>query len=275
LDLLRILYSFSSISVLGILFGAGLAIAHRFLKVKKDKRIELIEKILPGVNCGACGFAGCAAYAGKIVGGEVALTLCSPGGEEVARKLAEIMGVEVSYNAQKMAAQVHCRGGKETAKYSFNYRGIKDCNALFLLGGGNKVCKFGCLGLGSCIAVCPADAIDYQEDGLVWVNIDKCISCEKCIKVCPTGVIRMIPATADYLVACSSTDKGPVIKKYCAVGCIGCKICEKKSPEGGFTVNNFLATIDYKATGERATAADKCPSHCIILNKVKVDLPNR
>lgn len=268
MDFLRILSAFTSISSLGILFGVGLAIASKLLAVKKDDLQEKLEQVLPGLNCGACGFAGCASYAGAVAGGEVALTLCTPGGQKVAEQLAEILGVEISLEtAVKRVTQVHCRGGKGAAEYSFVYKGIEDCNALYMLYGGDKVCKFGCLGKGSCIRVCPVDAIAYDEIGLVWVDKDKCIGCGKCIEVCPTGVVQFIPKDADFIVACNSTDKGPTVKKYCKVGCIGCKLCIKKSPEGGFVVENFLARIDYEQAGERKQAAVACPPKCIIKNK--------
>jgi electron transport complex protein RnfB len=268
MDIIRIVSAFASVSVLGILFGVGLSIASKFLAVKKDDLLEKLEHVLPGLNCGACGFAGCASYAGEIVGGETALTLCTPGGVKVAAKLAQILGVEVDLeNKVKMVTQVHCRGGRGIAEEAFEYKGIEDCGALYLLYGGNKVCKFGCLGKGSCVRVCPVDAIDYDDIGLVWVDKDKCISCGKCVEVCPTGVMRWLPYDADYFVACNSTDKGPVVRKYCKVGCIGCKICEKKSPEGGFVVENFLARVDFKQTGEREQAALACPTKCIIQNK--------
>ncbi len=128
---------------------------------------------------------------------------------------------------------------------------------------GEKVCKYGCLGYGSCIDVCPVDAIDYDEEGLVWVDKDKCIACGKCIDVCPTGVIKMIPYSADYIVACNSNDKGAVARKACKVGCIGCKMCDKQSPEGGYVIENFLASIDYSKDGDRAAGAEKCPAKCI------------
>ena len=74
----------------------------------------------------------------------------------------------------------------------------------------------------------------------------------------------MIPYSATHVVDCNSHDKGPAVKKACKVGCIGCKMCEKKSPEGGFVVDNFLASIDYSKTGERDTACASCPSKCIV-----------
>lgn len=261
---IRILYAFLSVGALGALLGIGLAFASKIFYVKKDKRIEEVELKLPGINCGACGFAGCSSYAEAIVTKGAELTLCSPGGPETAKALAQIMGVEVDVSGEKQIAQVHCRGGKGTAVYKFSYNGIQDCNALHTLYGGNKECPYGCLGLGSCIKVCPVDAIYRTEDGLVRINPDLCISCGKCLDICPTGVIRLIPARADYMVVCSSLDKGGITKKYCSVGCIGCKVCEKKSPEGGFIVENFLARINYSAEGSRGEAAAACPAHCIV-----------
>jgi electron transport complex protein RnfB len=264
---LRILYAFASVAGLGLLLGVGLAFASRLLAVKKNEKIANLEQILPGLNCGACGYAGCASYAEAIAAEEdVSLTLCAPGGGETAQKLAEIMGVEVSASLEKRVAQVHCRGGRETAQYAFAYEGVRDCNALYALYGGNKICKHGCLGLGSCIAVCPVNAIAVESQGLVWVDRDRCISCGKCLAVCPSGVMRWVPFGADVIVACSSVDKGRDVRKYCSVGCFACKICEKKSPEGGFRVEDNLARIDYDQKGERESAASACPAKCIIAN---------
>lgn len=269
---LRVVYAFASVAGLGALLGLLLAVASRLLVVRKDERLEALEKALPGANCGACGFAGCAAYAAAIVGGEIALDLCTVGGAEAAKRVSSIMGVDFQAGAAvKRVPQVHCRGGKGTAKYAFEYSGVEDCNALRALYGGNKVCKHGCLGLGSCIRVCPVNAIDYDADGLVWVNKQLCISCGKCVQVCPTGVMRWVPVEADLLVACNSTDKGAAVRKYCTVGCIACRICEKKSPEGGFKVEDNLARIDYLAAGNRSEAAAACPTKCIIGN----DVPRR
>ena len=100
------------------------------------------------------------------------------------------------------------------------------------------------------------------------VNKELCISCGKCVQVCPTGVMRWIPYDADWIVVCNSTDKGGAVRKYCSVGCIACKMCEKKSPEGGYKIEDFLSRIDYAATGEREEGARACPTHCIIKSEV-------
>jgi len=261
---MTVLYAFISVAVLGGLFGIGLAIAAKVLAVHKDERILAVEEALPGANCGACGYAGCSAYAEAIVMEEADITRCAPGGADTAKKIAEIMGQTVEVSDQKMVAMVHCRGNKNVSTYKFDYSGVQDCNALYMLYGGDKTCPYGCLGLGSCIKVCPVDAIHYNDEGNVIVDRDTCISCGKCIEVCPTGVMKFVPYEADYIVACNSKDKGALVRKYCKVGCIGCKICEKKSPEGGFVVEDFLARIDYSAHGGREEAAASCPSKCII-----------
>jgi len=270
--MITILYATLSVFVLAGIFGIGLAVASVKLAVKKDQRVEDLENILPGINCGACGYAGCSSYAKAMAEDEkeaVEINLCSPGGPETLKKLGEYLGRAVDETAEKMVAFVFCRGNKSNAQYDFEYNGIDDCNAAYIAFGGDKTCKFGCLGRGSCINVCPADAIFRDEKGNILIDKYKCISCEKCVTICPTGVIKMIPESADVVVACSSTDKGALVRKYCKAGCIGCRICEKQSPEGGFTVENFLASIDYSAEGSREAAAVKCPAKCIVDSDVK------
>jgi Na+-translocating ferredoxin:NAD+ oxidoreductase RNF subunit RnfB len=273
--LVRTIYAFASVSGLGILFGVGLAVASKILAVQKNERVAQLEEALPGLNCGACGFAGCSSYAGALAETDPdaedapSPTLCLPGGPETAQSISEILGIEVEVSVQKMVAQVHCRGSRQKAETSYLYAGVQDCNALHAMYGGDKVCPYGCLGLGSCIEVCPVEAIDYDREGLVWVDREKCISCRKCVDICPTGVMQMIPYEAEVMVACHSTDKGPVVRKYCSVGCIGCKLCERKSPEGGFKVDNFLAGIDYNQTGSRKEAVEACPTKCIISTRVE------
>lgn len=267
-----ILSSTIAVLVLAGLFGIGLAAASAKLAVKKDQRVEDLENILPGINCGACGYAGCSSYAKAMAEDEeeaVDLGLCSPGGPETLKKLGEYLGRAVDETAEKKVAFVFCRGNRTNAQYDFEYDGIDDCNAAYIAFNGDKTCKFGCLGRGSCIKVCPADAIYRDSTGNILIDKYKCISCEKCVTICPTGVIKMIPESADVVVACSSTDKGALVRKYCKVGCIGCRICEKQSPEGGFIIEDFLASIDYSSKGSRKAAMEKCPSKCIVDSNVK------
>ncbi len=263
---LRVFWGFLSTVVFGGLLGLGLAIASRKLKVEKDETVEALDGVLPGLNCGSCGYPGCSGYAEALASGEDQdLTKCKPGGAETLEGIGKVLGVSVETDALRMVARVHCIGDNEKAFRSFHYEGIQDCNAATVLYNGDKSCKYGCLGLGSCIKVCPVNAIKKTGTGLVRVDPDICISCGKCVEICPTGVMRMIPEDADYLVACNSRDKGKITKANCKVGCIACRICEKKFPQAGYKVAENLSILDYDARGEgRGEALKKCPSKCII-----------
>ena len=166
---MNILFAFLVVSVLGLLLGAGLAVADKLLKVKKDEKLEKLEALMPGANCGGCGFAGCSAYAAAVAEGTAKPGLCSPGGKALAEKMGEIMGVAVEDSERKVAF-VFCQGGKDVTKEDYIYQGIKDCNAASLLFQGPNACKEGCLHMGSCMAVCPVKAISYDENGDVKVD---------------------------------------------------------------------------------------------------------
>ncbi|OQY35476.1 MAG: electron transporter RnfB [Spirochaetaceae bacterium 4572_59] len=265
-EILRIFWGFLSTVLFGGLLGLGLAVASKKLKVEKDETVEALENALPGLNCGSCGYAGCSSYAEAVAEKkDDDLSKCKPGGPESLAAIGKIMGIEVDLNATRMVAYVHCMGSNDKTSRSFEYEGLTDCNAASLLFGGSKDCKYGCLGLGSCINVCPANAIEKTGDGLVRVKPELCISCGKCVEICPNGVIRMIPEDADFIVACNSKDKGKDTKAKCSVGCIGCKICEKKFPEAGYKVQDNLSIIQYDNRGPgRADAVQKCPVKCII-----------
>jgi Na+-translocating ferredoxin:NAD+ oxidoreductase subunit B len=262
----NVLFSFLTVSVMGALLGFALAFAARVFSVRKNERIDLLEAALPGLNCGGCGYPGCPAFAQALDGGAVDFALCTPGGPPVAAKIAGILGGDPAAVKERMVTQVHCRGGRATARYKFTYQGLADCSAAQLLFGGDKFCRWTCLGLGSCIKACPVRAINHDADGLVWVNKDLCTGCGACVDVCPTGVMRRVPYTADFIVACNSTDPGSETRGYCSVGCIACRLCERKCPDGGFSVENNLSRISYHATGRRAPAAKSCPSRCILRN---------
>ncbi|MBN2618741.1 MAG: RnfABCDGE type electron transport complex subunit B [Spirochaetales bacterium] len=260
---LGILFAIISIGILGALLGALLSFASEKLKVEEDERVKNLEAILPQYNCGACGYSGCSGYADAVINGGEEINKCTPGGESLLVSISALLGVEAT-NKERMVAQVHCRGGQETSKDQYNYDGIKDCNAKYQLYSGDKLCKFGCLGDGSCINVCPVNAISYDEDNLVWVDKDKCVGCEKCVDICPTNVMKMIPYTADYIVACSSQEKGKDVKNKCSVGCIACSICVRKFPEAGFVVDKNLSSVDYTIKSDRTAVSEACPVKCII-----------
>lgn len=261
---MAIFLAFTIIAVLGLILGIGLSIADKKLQVVKDEKLVELESIMPGANCGGCGYAGCSAYAEAVYNGTAEPGLCSPGGAALAEKMGRILGVEVSLK-ERMVAYVFCKGNMENTGVEFDYKGIKDCNAASILHAGPNACKEGCLHLGSCIAVCPVGAISKDDKGDVVVDKEKCIGCGKCTKVCPNGVIKLLPYSAEYVVACNNHEAGARMRNACKVGCIGCKMCQLKVENSPFTVENFLSVNDYsKDQGSADKAAEICPRKIIV-----------
>ena len=248
--------------VLALLLGLFLGVAGEKFKVEVDPKEEAINGVLPGNNCGGCGYAGCSGLAAAIAKGEAPVNQCPVGGDEVAAKVGEIMGVEAETGVKKVAF-VKCAGTCEKAKSDYEYTGIEDCGAMaFVPGGGPKSCNYGCLGYGSCVKACPFDAI-HIVDGVAVVDKDKCKACGKCIAACPKGLIEFVPYDAKYMVQCNSKDKGKDVMAACSVGCIGCGICAKNCPLEAVTVENNIAHIDQDKCKGCGTCAEKCPKKII------------
>ena len=247
---------------IGIFIGLFLGIAGIIFKVKVNEKEEAVLAVLPGINCGGCGFAGCASLAAAIAKEEAPVNGCPVGGDEVSKKVAAIMGVE-SKETEHMIAFVHCKGDCEKTHEDYEYNGIEDCSMLsFVPNGGPKSCNYGCVGYGSCVKACPFDAI-HIEKGIAVVDKEACKACGKCIGACPKHLISMEPYKAKHIVACSSKDKGPVTTKACDIGCIGCGICVKNCPVGAVTVEEFHAIIDQDKCTGCGICADKCPKNSI------------
>lgn len=253
----------------GLVFGCILAFASFIFKVDEDTRIELILTELPGANCGACGFAGCAAYAAAVVSGQAGMSACTVGKQPTAEKIAAIMG-STPEAATAMTAEVLCGGTCTLAKNKYDYSGISDCIAANKLSGGAKSCPFGCLGLGSCVRVCQFGAIVIQ-DGIAVIDKDKCVACGKCVVTCPKHIITLMPAKQEYVVKCISTDSAATVNQYCKTGCIACKICEKNCPSSAIMVVDNVAVIDYANCTNCGICAEKCPKK-IIYKKEKGEI---
>ncbi len=252
---------------LGLLMGALLALASKLFAVKKDEKAEAIKDCLPGANCGGCGYSGCDAYAAAVSAGDAPVNKCSVGGAEAASKIAQIMGVDAGAQV-RMRAQVMCSGTGEYAKKKYIYEGIDDCVAASKIGGGDKMCKNGCIGLGTCVRACPFDAI-VVENGVAAVDYSKCKGCGICVSACPKGIIKLIPFDAKHWVGCMSVDDGKNTRKVCDVGCISCKLCQKNCPAGAINVDNFVASIDYDKCTGCDICTDKCPRHIIWSGEVQ------
>lgn len=262
MNIMEIIIAAAVVGVVGIFVGLFLGVAGIKFKVETNEKEEAILAALPGNNCGGCGFAGCSGLAAAIAKGEAAVNACPVGGDAVGKKIAEIMGVKAE-RTEKKVAYVHCQGDCEKAKADYEYNGVEDCRMLsFVPNGGPKSCNSGCLGFGTCAKVCPFDAIRIVN-GIAVVDKEKCRACGQCIEVCPKHLISLIPYDAKQVVACSSTDKGPVTMKACDVGCIGCGICVKNCPQGAVRVEEFHAIIDHEKCIGCGVCVEKCPKKAI------------
>lgn len=261
----RVLIPVLAIGGISLFFGILLAVASKVFAVKQDERITQIRQLLPGANCGGCGYAGCDALAQAIASGNAPPRACSATAQEDYKKICLIMGLQEEQRIP-LHAVIRCAGSNEQAVQRYQYEGLSDCYSAQRLSGGNKVCAYGCLGLGSCAKVCPHQAI-ILTNGVASVDSDRCVGCGACIAACPRKLIELVPVTQKYAVLCNSPDKGTRIKEYCETGCVGCKICEKNCMTGAITVRGCVAHIDYTMCTNCGTCIEKCPRKIIINQK--------
>jgi RnfABCDGE-type electron transport complex B subunit len=248
---------------ISLVLGVGLGIASKKLHVYVDPKISKILEVLPKINCGACGYPLCSGFARAVTEGQANATGCIPGGQKVTYAIAEILGVTTGILEPQMAV-VHCKGGIKEASNRAIYNGIEDCHAATIVGNGSKICQDGCLGLGTCVKVCPFGALSINENNVAVVDFGKCTGCGKCINACPRHIISLIPVVHKIYLACSNHDRGAKVKKYCSVGCTACTLCVKATPSGAITMENNLPVLDYAKTENFIPAANKCPSECFV-----------
>jgi len=250
-----------AMTALGGFFGFLLAYAARRLAVPVDPRMEAVDGMLPGANCGGCGFAGCRAFAEAVTAGNAGLTLCAPGGQELPGKIGGVLGVEVSADpGGRPVAWCACQR-KEVA-IPYDYRGIRTCRAASAggLSGGPLACRFGCLGFGDCVAVCAPGALEPGGEGQpIRVDAGKCLGCRKCVAACPRGLMLVAPIRETVRVACRSRDRGAVAGKLCAHACIACRRCERVCKREAIRVQDNLAEID----AARCDGCGECVRACL------------
>ena len=249
------------IVLIGIIVGVSLVYAGKKFHVDVDEREAAVRECLPGNNCGACGFAGCDAMAAAIVAGDAPVNGCPVGGAPVAEKIGGIMGKDAQV-LERQVAFVRCKGSCEVTHNQGNYIGIQDCRSAVFSGVNVTDCSYGCLGFGSCAAVCQQDAI-HVVNGVAVVDRAKCVGCGLCVKACPRGLIELVPESKHVSVQCSNQDKGPIVKKVCSAGCIGCGMCQRQCEYDAIHVADNLASVTYENCVQCGKCAEKCPAKVI------------
>ncbi len=256
---------------LGIVFGIALGGAAEKFKVASNPVVDRVRDRLPSANCGACGFAGCTAYAEAVVErGDVSPSLCIPGGAGVAQAVAELTGKAASAVADRIVVMT-CHGTSAYARDEAEYAGIPTCAAAALVFGGPRACKNGCLGLGDCVRACPFDALRIGQGGIAEVIVEKCVGCAVCVAVCPKELFTLYPRGRRIELSCKAVDKASIVRSTCMVGCTTCRKCVAKCPAGAIEWNGRTILIDHEkciAYGPSCNEAcvDICPS--VILHRV-------
>jgi Na+-translocating ferredoxin:NAD+ oxidoreductase subunit B len=238
-----ILTAFLFAALLGALLALIIGIAAKKFAVETDPRIETVTDMLPGANCGGCGYAGCADFAKAVVENGIPPTRCPVASPEDAQTIAQFLGI-VAEEKDNVVAVVKCSGSCSVTVRS-PYNGIGDCRSAVVVAGGAKGCDYGCIGFGSCARACPFDAIEIR-DGLAVVHPGLCVGCGKCVDTCPKDLIELVPASVDVHVYCNSPEKGALKRKVCKTACIGCRKCVKAADrEEQMEVNGFLVKTNY------------------------------
>lgn len=263
-----IIWTVVILTALGLLLALMLFFIAKKFKVEEDPRIDEVEKVMPGANCGGCGFAGCRAFADAAVKApDLDNNYCPVGGNEVMKKVAAILGYEVKEKAP-MVAVVRCNGTCANRPAVNVYDGEKSCKVKAALYSGDTGCSFGCLGCGDCVEACQFGAISMDiRTGLPVVDETKCTACGACAKACPKKVIELRnkgPRGMRQFVSCVNRDKGPAAKKACSAACIGCGICQKTCTHDAITVENNLAYIDFTKCKLCRECEAVCPTGSIL-----------
>jgi RnfABCDGE-type electron transport complex B subunit len=251
---------------IGLVLATLLVLADRRLAIQEDPHFEEALTILPGLDCGACGYPQCSAYLSAVMGEEAEPNLCKPGGPDVASRLASFLGIEAGGEVRQQVARVRCSGGDREALRNRAYHGVKRCSAANLVGG-EKVCLYSCFGYGDCVAVCPFDAIHMGDNDLPVVDLVRCTGCGKCVVACPRDIITLADYEEAVHVYCISRDKGAEVRKICSAGCIACRLCEKDDTTGAVHVEDNLAEIDFAVHKAPLDAVRRCPTKVIRISE--------
>lgn len=263
-----VLYTVLTLVGIGLLCAGVLYVVAARFRVEEDPRIDQVEKLLPGANCGGCGQTGCRAFAEAFVVEQDADLYCPVGGAETMTAVAKLLG-RVAVEKDPIVATIRCGGSCQKRPRTNVYDGAHWCATSSALYAGQTACAFGCMGFGDCAEVCHFDALRINEQtGLPEVDADKCTACGACVRACPKGVIELRkkwPKHRAVYVSCISRDRGAATRKACSAGCIGCGKCVKECAFEAITLADNLAFIDSSKCKLCRKCVGVCPTGAIVL----------
>ena len=227
-----ILLSTVVVAIIAAVLGIVIVLVFRAFAVPVDERVEDLLALMPGANCGGCGYSGCSGYAEALADGtDTDVTKCTAGGSDTVEDLGAYLGLSGGVFIPKVA-YVRCQGTTEHTHKRYNYTGSPNCQSAHGLFSGPNSCVYGCMGFGDCVTVCDFGAITI-EDGIAKVDGTKCVACGKCVTACPKDLIAIIPKhTHTHMVKCQNHWPGGQARRNCSVACIGCQRCVKACPSG-------------------------------------------
>jgi len=248
---------------LGLLFGVLIALAAKKLWVYEDPRIDQVVGMLPGNNCGACGQAGCRAFAEALIAGAITPAQCTVMPPDGTQAVASFLGVDAG-EVNRRVARLLCGGGTNVAVLNAQYRGVETCVAAAAVAGGGTACAWACVGLGDCMRACTFDAIFMNARDLPVVIPALCTACGDCVEACPKNIFTLMPITQKLIVQCRNLLEGAAADAVCSAACNGCGRCAADSATGLITMQNGLAVIDYSKNDlAQPSATTRCPTKAI------------
>ena len=244
---------------LGLAAAVMLAVASKVFYVKENPKVEAALEILPGANCGGCGFPGCEGYAKAVVNDpDIPANRCCASPKEAIVALAELTGKVVA-EAEPLVSMRRCDMYHGQVATTYEYQGIPSCAAATPLRGGSNACNYSCLGFGDCVQACPFGAMSIVGN-LACVDVERCTGCGACTKACPRGVLHLIPKRARVCIPCSSLAKGKAVMETCEAGCIKCAKCVRACPAKAVSLKKGLITVDHNLC---LSYGEECNMACV------------